>query len=210
MTKQPEEGEIWEWRAFGEISDALVERVRAHPIRMGIEDAPGEDIYLISALSDQNVKLRKWGDEWVLKFKLMLKRGPRGAQLYSESASMIFRFPVGDDIAAMAAKLLSVRLPDQNVVKPTFDKDEFTAVFEQASPAASIIKVSKVRSQFDIAGGWVELADMTFPCAQSQSISIHSADVESVLAILDELNPEADLEIINYVEACRRWGVRGE
>lgn len=206
MSKAPEEGEIWEWRAFGRISDALAERVRSRPIRMGIKDAPGEDVYLISPDSDQNIKLRKWNDEWVLKFKLLLKKGTKGAELYSESANMIFRFPVGADAVSMAAKLLSVTLPDMDVAKLTFDKSDFLHVFESATPPAKIVEVSKTRSQYDFARGWVELADMTFPGAQSQSISLHSTDLESLIGILDELKPDDDLEVINYVEACRRWG----
>jgi len=205
-TKAPEEGEIWEWRAFGKISDALAERVRAYPIRMGVKDAPGEDVYLISPDSDQNIKLRKSDDDWVLKFKLLLKKGTNGAELYSESANMIFRFPLGKDAVSMASRLLAVTLPDIDVAKLTFDKSEFLHVFERATPQASIVEVLKTRSQYDFANGWVELADMTFPGGQSQSISIHSAELESVLAILDELQPGIELEVMNYVEACRRWG----
>ncbi|HET8675530.1 MAG TPA: hypothetical protein VFO63_07095, partial [Blastocatellia bacterium] len=69
MAKAPEEGEIWEWRAFGRVDERLASLILAHPIRLGISDHRGTDLYLISESSDQNVKLRKSGTEWLLKFK---------------------------------------------------------------------------------------------------------------------------------------------
>jgi hypothetical protein len=206
MTKAPEEGQIWEWRAFGQMSDALIARVRAHPIRMGIKDAAAEDVYLISPGSDQNVKLRQSGGQWVLKFKLLLKKESNGMELYSESSNMIFSFPVGLDRMSMAEKLLAVTLPEAELSVDSFDRERFIDIFKHASPAAKIIEVSKVRSQFDMNIGWIELADMKFPHGQSQSISLHSADMKSVEAMMDELKPDAALEVMNYVEACRRWG----
>lgn len=206
MAKAPEEGQIWEWRAFGQISDALSARVRAHPIRLGIKDAPAKDVYLISPGSDQNVKLRQSGTDWVLKFKLLLKKVSSGAELYSESWNMVFGFPVDPDVVSRAAELLSVTLPEAEPAGDSFDRENFINLFRQASPAAKIIEVSKVRSQFHMGIGWIELADMIFPHGQSQSISLHSADIKSVEAMLDELKPDAGLEVMNYVEACRRWG----
>jgi len=42
MSKPAEEGKIWEWRAFGRINDELAEKVRAYPIRLGIDDLRGQ------------------------------------------------------------------------------------------------------------------------------------------------------------------------
>ena len=70
MSKQPEEGEIWEWRAFGHISEALAASVHSHPVRMSLINIEGEDLYFIAPKSDHNIKLRKSDDRWVLKFKL--------------------------------------------------------------------------------------------------------------------------------------------
>jgi hypothetical protein len=55
MSKPPEEGEIWEWRAFGQPSETTLKLILDHPIRMGVKDQQGEDLYLISPISDQNV-----------------------------------------------------------------------------------------------------------------------------------------------------------
>src|SRR5215212_68120 len=112
MTKAPEEGKIWEWRAFGEISDALARKVKAYPIRMGIRNIRGEDIYLISPGSDQNVKLRSSVAGSYLKFKLLLDSQPGVFELYRESVLYNYPFPVTSAILDEAARLLKVTLPD--------------------------------------------------------------------------------------------------
>jgi hypothetical protein len=83
MSKAPEEGKIWEWRAFGRISDEMSRKVQAYPIRLGISNLPVKDVYLISPLSDQNVKLRWYFSGLYLKFKLLLDTKPGQIELYN-------------------------------------------------------------------------------------------------------------------------------
>jgi hypothetical protein len=204
MTKAPEEGLIWEWRAFGRIPAQLAEKIKSHPVRMGISDQRGEDIYLISPTTDQNVKLRRWGAEWLLKFKLLLATGPRLIELYSETAQMVFSFPVPRDALEQAARLLAVKLPE-DPDRESFDEDEFVQALVSSAPEARKVEVGKVRSQYDFDGGWVELAQVGLPRGRVESLSIQSYEVEAVENILDLLNPGPELEPMNYVEACRRW-----
>src|SRR2546423_14138859 len=114
MSKPAEEGRIWEWRAFGRISDELASKVRAYPIRLGIDDLRGEDLYLVSPDSDQNVKLRRYVKGWILKFKLLLETEPGGFELYKESAELTYRFPVALNKVKAAAQLLGIKLPDDD------------------------------------------------------------------------------------------------
>ncbi len=204
MNKLPEEGEIWEWRAFGHISDRLAARVRARPVRMNILDQREEDIYFISCLNDQNVKLRKWRGLWLLKLKLLLRKAANSMELYTESPRMMFAFPVPHSTLEIAARLLAVKLPE--LAEVSFEKDQFTEAMERASPPALIVRVSKVRSQFEFDDGWVELAEVKFPRAEMQTISIQSPGLEAAEKIMSELGQDAALEAMNYVEACRRWG----
>src|SRR5215211_6117954 len=95
MIKASEEGKIWEWRAFGQINRRLAARIFTYPIRMGLSDLRGEDIYLVSPTSDQNVKLREYPAGCFLKFKLLLATEPVGIELYRESARFTHKFPVG-------------------------------------------------------------------------------------------------------------------
>ena len=205
MTKPPEEGEIWEWRAFGNLSSRLVKGVRAYPIRMGIIARREEDIYFISSTSDQNVKLRKTGGEWVLKFKLLLETRLRSIELYSEGLQYLFNFPVGREAISLAAALLHTKIAEAATSKGKFHRDEFIRIMGECSPPVVKVETAKVRSQFQMDGGWVELADVMFSRRRVQSISIQSPHIEAVEEILDLLKPGSELEPMNYVEACRRW-----
>ena len=206
MTKPPEEGEIWEWRAFGPISERLAAEVRAYPIRLGLSDFRGDDIYLVAPRSDQNVKLRRYTSGWVLKLKLLFETRPGSFELYNESAEFTYRFPVSLDTLEEAARLLEVKLPDALLSTATFIEEDFVKALAKSSPAAAETRVSKRRSQYQFENGWLELADVNFATQRVQSISIHSPDLEVVIEMVDRLHPGDEMEPMNYIEACRRWG----
>lgn len=206
MSKLPEEGIIWEWRAFGRIDERLRARVEDFPVRTGIKELQGEDVYFVSRTSDQNIKLRKSGGEWLLKFKLLLATEKQAIELYSETAASVFRFPVDLDKLREAARLLETKLPESVLTSISLSQEEFTAALAQSSPAIIEIRVSKVRSQFQFDGGWIELADVDFPRQAVQTISIHSNDILLVEKMVEHLQPGPELEAMNYVQACRRWG----
>jgi hypothetical protein len=206
MTKPAEEGKIWEWRAFGRINDEIAGKVRAYPIRLGIDDLRGEDLYLVSPLSDQNVKLRRYAKGWVLKFKLLLEIESGGFELYKESAEFTYRLPVTLDELKAAAQLLSVELPEHDLKTETFGERDFVNALARSSPPARETRVSKRRSQYQCDDGWIELADVGFESCEAQSISLHSQHIDGVREMLKSLQPGEELETMNYIEACRRWG----
>lgn len=206
MTKPAEEGEIWEWRAFGHISERLAAEVRAYPIRLGLSDFRGDDIYLVAPRSDQNVKLRRYTSGWVLKLKLLFETRPGSFELYNESAEFTYQFPVSLDTLKEAARLLEVKLPDAVLSTATFIEEDFVKAFAESSPTVAETRVSKRRSQYQFENGWLELADVTFAKHNVQSISIHSPDIEVVKKMVKRLQPGDELEPMNYLEACRRWG----
>lgn len=205
MTKSPEEGRIWEWRAFGRIDDELANKVRAYPIRLGIKDVQWEDLYLVSPKNDQNIKLRRYAGSWVLKFKLLFETRPGSFELYVESAEFTYRFPAQLATLRDAARLLEVTLPEPTRSE-SFTDDEFIHALVESSPAVVETRVLKQRSQFQFNGGWLELADVTVGSHRVQSISIHSPEIDVVKSMLNELQPGDELEPMNYIAACRRWG----
>lgn len=206
MTKPPEEGRIWEWRAFGQISATLAAKVRAYPIRLGLSDLRGEDIYMVAAHSDQNVKLRRYAKGWVLKLKLLFETKARPFELYNESAEFTYYFPVLFDRLKDAARLLGVTLPATVLSVESFSEAEFIRALAESSPPVGESRVSKRRSQFQFESGWLELADVKFATCDTQSLSVHSPDIEVVRGMVDRLQPGKELEAMNYIEACRRWG----
>jgi hypothetical protein len=88
----------------------------------------------------------------------------------------------------------------------SFTDDEFVRALVASSPAVSETRVLKQRSQYQFNGGWLELADVSVGSHRVQSISIHSPDIDVVKSMLKELQPGDELEPMNYIAACRRWG----
>ncbi|HXG94004.1 MAG TPA: hypothetical protein VNN73_16790 [Blastocatellia bacterium] len=203
--KPPEEGRLWEWRAFGRISRRLAAKIKEHPIRLGIENQSEDDTYLVSAVSDQNVKLRNYASGTVLKLKLLFAAGPDLIELYDESATYIHRFPVTRREVEETAHLLRVKLGKIAFAIDSFTPAEFISALEKSSPPVMKVDVSKRRTQYDFGEGWIEVADVIFPHHQVQTISIQSPDFEVVKGMLMKLRPSDELEAMNYVEACRRW-----
>lgn len=206
MIKTPEEGRIWEWRAFGRITETLAAKVRAYPIRLGLSDLRGEDIYLISPQSDQNVKLREYARGWVLKLKLLLETKTGPFDLYDESAEFTYQFPVSLDRLKDAARLLGVALPSAVSSVDGLSEQEFVNALKASHPAVTETRVSKRRSQYQCENGWLELADVRFATRETQSLSIHSPDIGTAKVMVERLQPGDELEPMNYIEACRRWG----
>jgi len=204
MTKPPEEGQIWEWRGFGRISQPIAAQIESLPIRNGIRQLPASDIYLIPPVSEQNVKLRLSDRGWVLKFKLLLEKQPDGVELYHETARWTYGFPISLATMQEAARLVAVTLPETVRRNESFDKQQTVAALIAATPAIIAVETKKVRSQYQFEGGWLEIADVDFGSRQIQSLSIHSPNIEAVRRMVEQLHPDNNLTVMNYVEACRR------
>jgi hypothetical protein len=204
MTKPPEEGQIWEWRAFGNISHQIAAQVESLAIRNGIRDLPLTDIYLIPPVSEQNVKLRLTDRGWVLKFKLLLEKQQDGIELYHETARWTFAFPISLTTIQQAVRLLAVTLPEAALRHERFTQKQMMAALKAATPAVVQVETKKVRSQYQFEGGWLEIADVDFGSRQIQSLSLHSPNIDVVKRMIEQLHPDNSLTVMNYVEACRR------
>src|SRR5262249_12145033 len=106
MGKPPEEGRIWEWRAFGRLSPELLAIVNSLPLRAGIVGRPDFDTYLISPNTDNNIKLRDFEGRAVLKLKPLLESRADSIELYQESADMVYEFPVAKSVFDRVCLLL--------------------------------------------------------------------------------------------------------
>ncbi|MEW6129156.1 MAG: hypothetical protein AB1757_19105 [Acidobacteriota bacterium] len=209
MAKPAEEGEVWEWRAFGKAGKKLLKKIESYPIRLDPNGKPlnnliGQDLYLISSTSKHNIKLRKSiGSAWVLKFKLLLKSSAAKIELYSESNKKTFRFPLKPRTLKDTCNLLNVSIPKIKTTKIKAEK--FIKLFAQASPEIQLLLVGKVRSQYQTPFGWIEIAEVTFPSRRIQSISLHAFDRKDINKMLKDLPVNKKLKVMNYLEACRKW-----
>lgn len=195
-TKPGEEGWFWEWRTFGDLPERLVGAVEAYDLR-GEPGVEGEDLYLISDATDQNVKLRGAA----LKLKPLLARLGDGLELYEESARLVFELPATPDAIAKAASLLGVHVAAGSAL----GRDELLALI---GPDVLQLSVRKRRTQYTVGDGWVELADLEFPAARVRSLGIQSSSLAETRRIRDLLDPGCSLAPMSYVEACRRWVTR--
>jgi hypothetical protein len=211
MIKAPEEGYIWEWRAFGKLNHTLVDKIKAHPVRLddngnSLANILGQDLYFISPDSDHNIKLRKSiGSDWILKFKLLLATEAHSIELYQESDKIIYRFPVRRAVVEETAELLKTTLPEHFPTSGKIDADLLIQILKDSTPQVDNVLVGKIRTQYQLANGWVELADVTFPNHRTQSISLHAFERREVENLLIEYPPGDELEVMNYLQACRRW-----
>jgi len=140
----------------------------------------------------------------VLKFKLLLTTTARRIELYTETAGWVYKFPIRPKLLSQAAQLLGTVVPSGPSAK--LSAEELIEALACGTPPIREVRVAKLRSQFQFEGGWVELADARFPSQSVQSLSIHSPKTEVVETILDLLETDPEMEVMNYVEACRRWG----
>lgn len=211
MMKAPEEGYVWEWRAFGKLPQTLVDKITAQPIRLDdngdlLANIFGQDLYFVSPTSDHNIKLRKTlGSDWILKFKLLLATEANAIELYHESDKKLYRFPVRRAVVEETAELLQTTLPENFPSSGKIDADSMIQFLKDSTPQVENILVGKIRSQYQFANGWVELADVTFPNQRAQSISLHAFERQEVENLLAELQPQDHLEVMNYLQASRRW-----
>ncbi|MBI3654577.1 MAG: hypothetical protein HY231_26400 [Acidobacteria bacterium] len=211
MRKAAEEGYVWEWRAFGALPQTLITKITKQPYRLDpngntLAKLFGQDLYLLSPVSDHNLKLRKSADsDWLLKFKLLLRKESPDLELYHESNKKTFHFPVAQAVLAETAELLQVNLPSSLANDATLTADDFVETLRQSKPSVETLLIGKIRSQYEMACGWVELAEVTFPKHRTQSISLHAVEREGVERLLHELQPAGHLAVMNYLEACRRW-----
>lgn len=211
--KAPEEGYVWEWRAFGRLQQTLVDKIKAQPVRMddngnSLSNILGQDLYLISPTSEHNIKLRKSiGSDWALKFKLLIRTEANAIELYQESNKKFYRFPVAKAVIKETAELLNITLPESFPESKKTDADGFVQLLKQSTPQVKDILVGKIRSQYQFKNGWVELADVTFPNHRTQSISLHAFERQGLDQLFTELpiHKEEEIEVMNYLEACRRW-----
>jgi hypothetical protein len=196
--KPTEEGWFWEWRTFGQIPEPIAARVAAYELR-GEPAMENEDLYLISTLTDQNVKLRGSGGQ--LKLKPLLVRLDGGFELYEETERLVFPMPAPPDAIRMAAGLLGIAVETAAPLGLDALLDRLAA----GAPEVTAVRVRKLRTQYAAGDGWIELAELEFPGARVRSLGIQSRRLELTRALRDEVDPDRVLEPLGYVAACRMF-----
>jgi hypothetical protein len=196
--KPSEEGWFWEWRTFGLVPLSVADRVAAYDLR-GEPVVENEDLYLISTLTDQNVKLREDGGQ--LKLKPLLARVGGGFELYEETERLVFPMPAPPEAIRMAGGLLGIALE----TAAPLGLEDLLARLAADAPEVTAVRVRKRRTQYAAGDGWIEIAELEFPGGSVRSLGIQSRRLDRTRALRHEVDPERALEPLGYVAACRRW-----
>jgi hypothetical protein len=196
--KPSEAGLFWEWRTFGTIPDRIVRALSRCEVRgrAGIEN---EDLYFVSGLTEQNVKLRTGAS--VFKLKPLLVGLEDGLELYEESDRWIWEMPVAPEGVAAAASLLGVSLETSE----PWSADRIRAAFKVRGGVISTILVRKKRTQYVYGGGWAEMAELEFPGGAVRTLGLQSRSLGETRRMRDMLDADRTLVPMNYVAACRKY-----
>ncbi len=188
------------------MSPELLASVSSLPVRAGIVGRPEYDTYLISPVTDNNIKLRDLDGRSVLKLKPLLESAEDSIELYLESLDLLYEFPVAKPVFDQVCILLRTAPAGDLSSIQSFGSEGFIRTLSTFRPAIKTVEVAKTRSQYVVPNGWVELADILFPHKRTQSLSIHSTNKEVVKRTLEDLKVQRGLKVMNYVKACRLWG----
>jgi hypothetical protein len=202
-------GQHWEWRAFGEVPQALRHRIGALP---AWRDEPWDlvDRYLWAPGCPVNVKLRE-GD---LKLKRFVEARD-GLECWLEDQDEIYPFPLAAEIVEAVEKALGTRLPHRPGSPQ--GRAKLLELLAQATPPVRVLDVHKRRRLHELAlpgetGAGrpapvlVELARISHPQAIA-SVALEHPLAEAVreahhllgLGSIPSLHPG------NYLQALAVW-----
>jgi hypothetical protein len=180
----------WEWRSFGNDFP----RVQAM-----VEDLPhghrrSSEIYILSAASDANVKIR----DGLLDVKRLLAID---GDLERWSPVLKSPFPIGADQIAEVARHWAIAAPP--LARARYTVDQFLAEIVSPSSALHTIAVEKDRRLATIDGCTVEAATLAVLGTSVRTVAVESADAAAVRRVVDGLGL-TDAPPVNYVSALKR------
>ena len=161
----------WEWRTFGEefgAADARFAAQKAEKVQKS------EEVYLLAAHSDANVKIR----DGLLDVKLLERVDANGLEQWRPVSKE--RFPVNASTVASVRKALA--LPEAAPKAASLSLDQFLAEIAPAGGAVHIVKVSKTRIRYVVQGCISEVTDVVAGGHKVRTIAIEDADAAKVIA----------------------------
>lgn len=179
----------WEWRTFGDRFPDMEARVASQPH----DFRTSQEIYLVSALSGANVKIR----DGVLDVKL-LQRIDRGLELWIPVLKA--PFPVGRDTCDAVFGYWQVVPP--SIERPQYTLEQFLGEVVAQVPDVSRIDVTKERRGIEVDGCKVEVANLTIRGRRTMTVAVEHEDPERVLVTVGALGL-ADADNTNYVKAMK-------
>ena len=206
----------WEWRGFGRLDAAALERMRALAFPAGVQEIVDRYIWLPHSMV--NLKVRSWPGGHSLKLKRFIDEDPEsGLELWAEYPDDDYELPLAAEAAV--AILAELGFPS-HFSTPRVDEAELVESIQGTAPEARVVAVRKRRSRAVTRAGatmvQIERADILEP---EKITSIGIEDVsdlrsDSPRSVLDQAR-EAVCEIrdhlvprwktCNYLSAVDTW-----
>ena len=161
----------WEWRTFGQsfgAADARFAALKAERVQQS------QEVYLLAALSDANVKIR----DGLLDIKLLERVDSNGLEQWRPVGKD--EFPIPSSTVASLRKALS--LPEVPAGLQSLPLEQLLAEIAPPGGGVHVVKVSKTRTRYVVGGCISEVTDVTANGTKVRTIAIEDVDPAKVIA----------------------------
>jgi exopolyphosphatase/guanosine-5'-triphosphate,3'-diphosphate pyrophosphatase len=166
----------WEWRTFGGDLAGAAARLGAQG-SSGRE--PSDEVYLLSALSDGNVKIRAG----LLDIKRLEQTGVDGLELWRPVLKA--DFPLTAETVARIFDALGV--PPPRLERPAYSPDQLCQELIGVEPRLRALEVHKERARYRLGDCLCEVTEVVAEGRAVTSLAVESEDASAVSATLREL-----------------------
>jgi exopolyphosphatase/guanosine-5'-triphosphate,3'-diphosphate pyrophosphatase len=161
----------WEWRTFGERfgdADARFAAITEEKVQQS------EEVYLVAAGSDSNVKIR----DGLLDIKLLERVDSNGLEQWRPLSKE--HFPLTRSAAAALRTALGV--PARSARYDNLSLEELLAKITAAGDPVHVVNVSKTRTRYTVHGCISEVTDVIANGRKIRTVAIEDADAAKVIA----------------------------
>jgi exopolyphosphatase/guanosine-5'-triphosphate,3'-diphosphate pyrophosphatase len=161
----------WEWRTFGpDFGDAEARFKALHAV--GVQHS--EEIYLVSAATDANVKVR----DQLLDIKRLERVDAHGLEQWRPELKV--PFPLGASVVARARAALG--LPESPPAPSELSLDQLLATTTSTSVPVRVVTVRKTRTRYLVDGCISEMTSVVVDGTVMRTVAIEDVDAEKVVA----------------------------
>jgi len=161
----------WEWRTFGQSFGAAEPRLAA---LTALKVQSSEEIYLLAAVSDANVKIR----DQLLDIKILERVDSNGLEQWRP----VLKEPFPLAALAIAQVRTALGLPAVRAGGDTMSLDRLLAESAASQAAVRAVTVKKTRTRYEIHGCVSELTDVVVDGNRVRTVAIEDADPAKVIA----------------------------
>ena len=189
----------WEWRTFGaDLAEAGARLAAlgpaATPAAPPVPVQSSDEVYLLSALVDANVKIR----DGLIDIKALERTDDNDLEQWRPVLKAGFPIPAATVVAVFDA----LGLPAPAIARPTYSLDELIEELIDPEPRLLALPVHKGRSRYPVPGGIGELTRVTAADRSLWTLAVESEDPTAVIAAVRRLGL-AGIPNLSYPRALK-------